>query len=247
MLNGIYSAASAMEMAELKHEVIANNLANANTAGFKRDNLPVESFSMVLNQQLANEIPDGPSSYNARSVTDFRQGFVAVTAGKFDVAINGKGFFSVEDEQGNRFYTRDGSFGTNSEGVLVNNSGYPVMGGGGEITIPASVSGPIVIDSEGGIYAGETLLDQLNVSDFADRSQLAKIGGNLYRAPAGVEGEESEEYSIQQGALEKSNVNVVNEMVEMISNSRQYEAAQKMIQSQDSTLGKMIDQVGASV
>ena len=247
MLNGIYSAASAMEMAELKHEVIANNLANANTAGFKRDNLPIESFSMVLNQQLASDIPEGPSSYRARSVTDFRQGFVAVTDGKFDVAINGKGFFAVEDEQGNRFYTRDGSFGTNREGVLVNNSGYPVMGGGGEITIPASAPGPITIDSGGSIYAGETRLDQLNVVDFEDRSQLAKIGGNLYKAPTGVEGEESVNYSIQQGALEKSNVNVVNEMVEMIANSRQYEAAQKMIQSQDSSLGRMIDAVGASV
>ena len=233
-----------MQVAEIKHDVIANNLANVNTNGFKREEVPFESFSAILGQAMAGDTGENSSSFSTDVYTVFEQGMVTRTGNRFDVAINGKGFFSVTDENGQTRYTRDGALTLNADGIVVNNSGYALLGGGGEITVPPAASDKLHIDRDGNVYADGELLDKLKVTDFADSAQLTKVGKNLFSASENAAPVDAEGYSIEQMALEKSNVNLVDEMVEMVVNSRQDEVAQKMIQAQDETLENLISQVG---
>ncbi len=193
--------------------------------------------------------------------TQFTQGSLQRTENSFDLALEGQGFFTVMTERGER-YSRDGSFTINEEGILMTHNGNPVIGENGIIRLQTNnfiinEQGEIVVNSQLSLdpeemvnadnnqWAQPRVIDRLKIVDFENRRMIKKEGDSMYReteysGPAAV----TDEVKVRQGFLEKSNVNIVREMVDMIEVQRSYEANQKTISTADQTLGRLINEVG---
>lgn len=245
MLRGIYTAASGMISESLRSDTAANNLANVDTAGYKKDVAVNKDFNRIL----ISRINDGAQpvvigAMGMGTVVDeikpvHTSGVLKNTGNQFDIAIEGQGFFAVETPGGVR-YTRNGAFMRNIQGELVNSEGHRVLGQNG----PVRISGTnISISTDGRIYGDGLELGQLRMAAFSDVSNLVKEGANLYKAPAGVR-QVPFTGSVKQGFLEGSNVNIVSEMVNMISMYRAYEIDSKAVQAQDQLLDKAVNEVG---
>jgi len=208
---------------ELKFDLIANHLANADTTGFKADIL---SFDDALRATLT---------------TDHSQGGIRVTDNPLDLSLREGGFFTVETAQGTR-YTRNGNFVLNAEKQLVSQNGDPVLGESGPITIDGA---NISVNESGQIEVDGELVDTLRIATFETLKRLEKEG-NSYFVYKGDPADEQfpETVSIQQGALEMPNVSAVVEMTKMIETHRLFEAYQKVIQSFDEMDSKIINEVG---
>jgi flagellar basal-body rod protein FlgG len=248
----LYSAATGMEAQSLNLNTIANNLANVNTPGFKRSRI---EFQDLLYQKPrapgtdsggGNLIPTGTEIGNGSRVAgtakDFTQGQLTSTGGNLDVAIQGDGFFEVQRADGTLAYTRDGSFKLNAQGQVVNIDGLPVLSGfqtipTGTTAITISQNGQVTVQSASG---SQTF--RLALTRFANPSGLAALGGNLYQESAasgtpetGNPGEQGYGQTMQ-GYVETSNVNIVEEMVNLIIAQRAYEVNSKSIQASDEML-----------
>ncbi len=209
--------------------IIAHNLANINTAGYKRK---VNSFTRELTRQMSDgpdgSVPEGEISIN--SVFDFSQGSLLKTNRSLDAAINGKGFFVVETPDG-PLYTRSGVFQVNPQGQLVDLEGRMISGDGGQIVVPAGVSVQQVdIGENGSVSADGKALGRLKVVDFKeDEGKLFPAGKNCFGAPEGVVPGAAEKASIKQGYQENSNVERMEEVVGLITVSRLYETNMKLL------------------
>lgn len=254
MLRSIYTSVSSMITNQQRQNVISNNLVNSNTIGFKGEKLLTKSFDeidIVNDDNYINGIPHkeyvGGISLGLsidETVTNFEQGAIVPTDNKMDMAIQGEGYFTVEDEQGNKFYTRDGNFRVNAQGYLTTNQGYYVLGNNiatnnserinlGNSKLEVSKNNVISIDSNPSY--------KFNIVKFENmKENISKIGDNLYQGKNGI----NTDPTIVQSALEISNVNVISESNDMIMYSREYEACQKIIQTMDSTLEKIANEIG---
>ena len=258
MSGGIYMAASGALAYEKRLEILSNNLANANTAGYKRDHGYFKPFVLSPDNAVAadNTTPIYQSQASdfwtqLYSKTDFSAGSLKNTGNGFDLALVGRGFFCVQAPDGDR-YTRCGNFMLNSDGVLVSREGWPVAGDGGEIKIKAK--GVAVeklqfsVDEQGIVSVDGSQKGRLRLVDFQNPDNLEKVG-NTYFKPRSLndQGTEVEEIQVTQGFLEGSNVEVVRAMTEMIEVLRGYESYQKVIKSIDDTNSKVINDVGKTV
>ncbi|SHJ67576.1 flagellar basal-body rod protein FlgG [Hathewaya proteolytica DSM 3090] len=253
MIRGLYIAVSGMVVGEAKQGVITNNIANANTVGYKQDSLNVKNFGDVLISNY-DKVKNGQnvrqdlgmlskgSAINNVS-TYFTQGVHQLTDRNTDMAIQGRGFFNIE-RNGNTYYSRDGHFNINQDGYLVNDMGDFVKGYNlytGNLEKINLDSGDIHLSSEGNISVNGVERYRLEISDFPNYESLKKVGDNLY------EGENPSTVTnavVKQKYIEKSNVNVVKETVEMMNNSRSFETNQRLVQVIDETLGKAVNEVG---
>ena len=255
MVKGLYTAYTGMANEQKRLDIIANNLANSATVGYKEENVTSQAFDEMLTIKIKdaseafNDRPIGNMSLGVKlgeSYTNYGQGSMRQTAGTYDLALEGKGFFSlsVTDKAGNvsTEYTRNGSFTMTKDGYIVDEDGNHLMGEGGEVQIPTDAAA-VVIDTTGGIYADGVYVDNLQVVDFENYDYLTKKGDTRYQALEGAT-EVDANSLIRQGYLEQSNVNVVSEMVEMITITRAYEANQKIIKSIDNTLDLAANSVG---
>ena len=251
MLKGLYTAYTGMIQEQQRMDTLANNLANADTAGFKKEGLTSQSFDTVL----VDKIKDGSDPYQyarrigpanpgvkiGESYTDFTQGSLQVTDVAMDFAIGGKGFFTIDytnkGGEGSTFYTRDGNFQLTEDGYLVTTDGDFVLGkkGNGTERIKLDPMKDVVVDKQGYIFQDGRQVAQLKITDFEDYNYLEHYGENFYYPVDGAK-ETDADGQIIQGYLETSNVQVVSEMVQMIAVSRQYEANQKVIQTYDTSL-----------
>jgi len=217
-----------------KNDVIANNLANMNSTGFKRDVM----FFDVIQQKTGN-------TTQLNLETDFSQGPIEQTDNPLDLAISGKGFFVIEGERGQAI-TRNGHFSVDSEGYLITSSKNYLLGEGGRINL--SLNGQdvrnIQINNEGEIYADEQYLDRLRIVDLENHDSLKKIQDNAFIMPPFKSVHEVENPVILQGHLEGSNVNAVDEMIALIEVERQFESIQKVIHNHDETMQKTVNTVG---
>ena len=174
------------------------------------------------------------------------QGSLRETGNTYDIAIEGNGFFAVKVAFANgeeeTMYTRNGKFTITREGYLVDCDGNHIQGAGGDIQIPTDAA-EIAIKNNGNIYADGVLVDTIALSDFTDYDYLELYGENMYRPVDGAT-EMASDASMLQGFTEQSNVNVIDQMVSMITITRAYEANQKMIQTQDTLIGKAVNDVG---
>jgi len=260
MIEGIFISASGMLPKGTQQEAIANNLANVQVPGFKRDSLFLREMQEAKKTQ-SGDYPDWRINRFEGSWTDFDQGALKRTGSQLDLAINGKGFFVVKTPDGDQ-YTRNGTFVRSSEGTLVNVLGHPVLGeGGGEITVPSTFEAPI-IDAAGNIKGRDELseidtsLGKLQIVDFPDlydpnfsaqtpfQKALNKSKDGYFIPQPGVTQVPAESFELAQGFLEESNVSTVLEMVKMIDVFRSYEADQKALQIQDETLDRAVNDVG---
>jgi len=226
-------------------DMLSNNLANVNTAGFQRQAPHVYSFPEMLISRVHNStsVPIGRLGTGAVASGDrssFAPGAINTTGNPLDVALVGYGFFAVETPDGPR-YTRDGRFTTNASGWLVTLDGHRVRGEKGPILVNGS---SVVIDDAGQVYVDGRFVDKLLIVEFNNRDGLVRRGANLYEATeeAGLPFR-YRDTQVVQGALEMSNVNVIREMVNLISVQRAYEANAKVIQAYDETLGKAVNEI----
>jgi len=255
MIRGIYTAASGMMAEETRNAVIANNLANVNTVGYKKDIAVSKEFSSILLKRM-NDGPNSPAIGNVglgttidQVVTSQAQGSVRVTGNPLDVAINGSGFFTVETPNGIR-YTRNGEFTRSADGVLVTTEGFPVQGEDGPIqlgnaqTVTISPDGRVLLGDNSQPSATASQAGKLAITTFVDDRQLVKEGNSLLVAPPGAETADSSTAGLRQGALEESNVNVITEMVNMINGQRAFDMNAKMIKIHTDELDKAVNEVG---
>lgn len=231
MITGIYSAATAMEQASLRHELIAQNLAYASMPGYRRVSLPQQTFESTLKSAQNNPPANGSSEANTRNpVVDFSSGHFERTDHPLDLAITGDGFFAIETP-GETLYTRNGTFQLNGEGLLVTNDGHPVASENGTLTLPPEiVLSQLKISADGRVIANGVELGRLKLVDFADPQKLIPAGITLFQAPDDV-APQAATGSIVQGTREHSNVHPVQELVDMISASRAHEAAQRAMKT----------------
>lgn len=240
MLKGIAAAASGMLPQLKRQEVITNNLANAGTAGFKRDRLFVEQLNRA---QAGNtqSVADWQTPNVMGVQIDFSAGQMDRTGNPYDLALAGDGFFVVSTPDGER-YTRNGHFTLTDQGVLVTADGNPVMGEGGEIRLTADDA---TIGSDGTISVNGQRVDKLRIARFADPNVLVRAGSSLFAVGApGAAPEDMGNPAIEQGMLERSNVSTIEEMVSMITTFRFYEADQKAVQMQDASQGRVVNELG---
>lgn len=275
MIKGIYTSASGMISEQARLDVIANNLANVDKTAYKKDTAIFKSFPEMIIRRINEDgvgiVPAG--SYDSMPYigklgtgvetnevyTEFDQGSLQRTENPFDLALDGKGFFTVLTENGER-YTRDGSFTINNEGYLVNHKGYKVMGENGPIQVQQN---NFMINEKGEITVNMSLplepenvvgtnnsweqpavIDRLKIIDFENLREIKKEGDSLYKE-TGFSGpaRATLDFKLYQGFLEKSNVNVIREMVDMIEVQRSYEANQKSSLTHSDTLGRLINEV----
>jgi flagellar basal-body rod protein FlgG len=248
MIRGIYAAGSGMLAETTRTDVIANNLANVNTAGYKKDIAVCKDFRSMLIQRI-NDGPNRPTigSLGVGSVVDevatiHTTGGVRPTGNKYDLAIEGNGYFVIETPAGER-YTRNGSFTRSSQGELVTQDGYRVLGQGGAIQMGDPES-KVYIAEDGRVFVDNAETNTLRVAVFADEKQLVKEGASLFAPGAGQQAEEAEAITVRDGYIENSNVNAVAEMVNLITAYRAYEINGKAVHAHDQMLDKAVNQVG---
>ncbi|KAA3615492.1 MAG: flagellar basal-body rod protein FlgF [Calditrichaeota bacterium] len=236
MIRGLFTSATSMMARGNVLDVVTNNLANVDTVGYKRDRV---TFRNVLDAK--NIVEDDPDQEGIENIeTDFTAGQFKLTDNPLDFALEGDGFFVIQrgDES---FYSRNGSFKLGQEGELLTLNGYQVMGEGGPIVLQ---EGEIVVNKDGTILSGSTIAGKFLVVDFENPDGLMKAGNNLFARADGMSEPQQIETLVKQGSLEQSNVNPLEEMVNLILISRDYTQNQKSIQTQDSTLQKAVNDLG---
>ena len=279
MVRGLYTAASGMNVQQHRLDEIANNLANVDLNGYKKDTAIQKAFPELLVKRLNDDgmyrFPFG--SVDAAPIvgtlgtgvetnevfTNFSQGPMKQTENDFDLALEGSGFMTVQTPDGERL-TRNGAYLVNSDGYLVTKTGDFVLGENGPIKLKKN---NFVIDQDGTVWQNSTFaaddkrlvsqaenqweniekVDRLRIVDVTRERYLQKQGNSYWRTtdesgPAQVIGPEARP-KVRQGFLEGANVNAVQEMVEMIEVNRAYDANQKTIQTEDSMIGKLWDEV----
>ena len=243
MIPGLYSAATAMDVTDRRQEVVAENLANLQTPGYRRRVLSQASFDSVISPlQLSR---DGVSSskllgaHTGDTKFDFTQGHHEQTGVKLHAALNGDGFFVIQGPNG-PLYTRSGAFHTDPQGTIVNIDGLPVKGTNGPLTLPSGASSSQVeITKDGNVYVDEQRVGQLELVNFADKNVLQPEGSSLFSAPAGevTTGTAAE---VIQGSLEMANTSSVDQLVSMIEITRHRDAAQRALTTIADSIKKRI-------
>lgn len=254
MQTALWVSKTGLAAMDAKLTTISNNLANVDTTGFKKDRIAFQDLFYQVQEQPGaqldqqNESPSGIQLGNGVRVVGtqkvFTTGDYETTSNQLDLAINGQGFFQIELPSGETAYTRDGQFQVNSDSVIVNAAGLPLLP---QITVPENTTA-ITIGTDGIVTAtvsGQSEaqeLGQISLVNFVNPAGLMAIGGNLYTATdasgdavEGVPGEDSFG-ALKQYALENSNVSVVEEMVDMIATQRAYEMNAKVVAASDEML-----------
>jgi len=255
MLRGLYTAWTGMRNEQNRLDVISNNLANSATVGYKKEGATSQSFDDCLGIRVRNnEEYNGGRVIGSMSLgtkigevyTDYTQGSVRETGNTYDLAIDGDGFFAVEytDKNGavSTRYTRAGEFTITKDGYVVTSEGQHLLGSSGALQIPTDAV-DVVIEGDGAVYADGEYVDTIQLTDFEDYHYLKKFGETMYRPVSGAK-EKDAAGQVLQGYTEQSNVNVVNEMVNLIAITRAYEANQKVIKSYDGIMQQAANDVG---
>ena len=239
MIKGLYTSASGMIPRLKKQDIIANNIANAGTSGFKKDNMFVREMTRA-EKKLAPEKSDWQTPIADQEYIDYRPGIFDRTGNPLDLAIEGDGFFTLESEDGSTLLTRSGTFMVDNEGFLSYPGGYKLTSEGGPIQVG---NGTVNISENGDVEVDGLSVGNIVPVIVTDIDKLQKVGRSMFAVPEGTELQASETPIIQQGYLETSNVEIVSEMVEMIISYRAFEANAKAIQSQDSSLDHLFNKV----
>ncbi|MBK9248649.1 MAG: flagellar hook-basal body protein [Ignavibacteria bacterium] len=253
MLKELYTAALGMVPQQTRLEVLSNNIANANTVGFKRESAFERSLisaqSNLNNTKGDVEQDDTPTD----TFTDYSQGATERTGNQFDFAIDGKkGYFTVEDNDGNQYLTRAGHFTLGSNGKIETPDGLTLIGENGPLFVLQQITGnsidsskaiTIRVQENGDVFSNDQSIGRLQLTDVENPQTLQRETGSHFSTTDDTITTPipQAEISIKQGYVENSNVNIIKEMVEMIELQRMFEMGQKVIQTNDGTLDRSID------
>lgn len=270
MVKGLYTAYTGMINQMNKMDVLTNNLANSATNGYKKEGATSQAFNEVLAVKIKDtsdySIPKalGGMSMGVKigeTYTDFNQGSFRVTDNPYDIAIDGEGFFAISftNKAGvsSIKYTRDGAFTMTKEGYLVTKDGDFVLNKAAALASNNQIINGVpvgairldplsefTVDESGNIYQNNQFVAQLGIVDIQDYNYIRHYGENMYELQDGGTVIDSGAKAVQ-STLEMSNVQVVSEMVEMITVTRAYETNQKIIQSIDDMLDKAVNSIGS--
>lgn len=249
MIQGLYTAAGGMLATESRQSVIANNIANVSTPGYKSQSPVQLGFYDVFSAKMRNSFHFEQAAAPAGGVKlvetypDMSNGVMRTTDNPFNLALDGPGFLAVDTARGER-YTRSGDFEVDAQGNLSTADGYKVQSVSGQ---PIDVRGGRVnIAQDGRVTVDGAEAGQIRMVEFEEPKRLTREGNNLYSASQEVQQKMAAATGtiLQQGSLEMSNVNLPKEMVQMMLGMRAYEANQRVIQSVDTSIGQLIEQVG---
>ncbi len=233
MEQGLENAAIAMRNKMQNIQIVANNLANLNTTGFKRG----LGFAEILDDETANV---------NRKLTDFSEGVFVETNNPLNAAISGKAYFTVKTPDGEHL-TKNGDFIIDKQGFLASREGFRVMGQNGEINLQEELidkNSSISITKNGEVKSDGNIINKLKIMNVEDEAKLMKAEGQrFYNDEKQYDLAEEGDYEVHQGYLESSNTNAIIEMQAMIQLQKDYEASQKMITSLDNMMGQ-VDEIG---
>lgn len=252
MVKGLYTSYTGLVNQQNRLDVVTNNLANATTTGYKKEGCTTQSFDSVYGIKVKDLTVGGVNenigklSLGAKigeTYRDWSNGSFISTSSNYEFALSGEGMFSISFTnklgEESTLYTRDGSFQMNSEGYLVTKDGDFVLGENGPIQLPTDLS-ELSVQPTGEIYADGQYIDRFALVNFEDYNYVEAYGENLYRAVDGATFTDATA-TVNQGYLESSNINVVSEMVDMITIAREFESNQKVMTTIDEMLGKMVN------
>jgi flagellar basal-body rod protein FlgF len=225
MHKGIFIALSGAVLNERQMEVISQNLANSNSLAYKKIKMAFKDYLVSPNSEQSGKI----MAEIAALPTDFSNGGLNQTGNPLDLALEGNGFMALENNQ----FTRRGDLKRSLEGYLTTQTGIKVLGAKGPIKIP---EGKLEIGPTGEVNVNQVPVGIIKLVDFADKNLLTRLGEDLFQTD---EAGTPTKALLKQGYLEGSNVNIINEMSQMISTLREFQAYQKIIQSFDDTTSKM--------
>ena len=258
MLKSIYTPVSGALTQERVLEVISNNLANMNTAGFKGDHVGFEVLLPEPNKRYQDPLP--PANYKvdlekmmplrgnevayvgvSEIKRDETQGPAISTSNPTDMMVEGKGMFVVQTPEGTR-YTRNGNFSLSPEGVLTTKAGDPVLGQKGHVAVR---SGQFEVNTLGEVYQDGRMVDRLQVMEFSEQANLERVGDNYFIFGGSPDQmQPGQNYGVRQGYIEGSNVNAVKNLTAMILAHRSYEAYQKAVSNFDQMMEKSSNSIG---
>lgn len=234
-----------------RQDLLANDLANAATPGYRREEAPVRAFPQLhiheeLHATLSPRGLAGTGAYLDRSTVRWDVAPLRQTGRSLDVAIDGEGFFAVMTPAGLSL-TRAGDFTVRADGMLVSADGHPVVGEDGPISLAGVDSTRVIVTQTGDVFGSadaSTRLGRIQTFRVADPASLERQGANLFRATAASGPAEPTQATVRQGMLEASGTSVVHTMVSMIEGLRAYQAAEQAVRAQDEWTGWLIRQVG---
>ena len=251
MIRGLYTSATGMVTQAKLLDTISNNLANADSTGFKKDTLVVSSFKEELTKRIENNNNQDIGGmkmgvYADQTYTNFQQGSLRQTGNKLDFAVKGNGFFTVEtkDANGNKTerLTRNGSFTLNENQQLVTQEGDSVIDeNGGYIYIPDR--DVYILDNDGKLFFNNEQIAKLKVVNVENPDTLRKMGNSMFSTTTDTK-ITTFDAEVMQGYTEASNVNTIKEMVDMINVTRNYETNQRLVQIHDQLLSKSVNEIG---
>lgn len=253
MLDGFKAATQGMMAMSVKQDIIANNLANSNTTGFRKEGLVISSFTEILDREVSGGMEKAggecmmqrdfqhAGQLHHRSATHLSQGALKDTGNTLDLALddNGKGFFTIKTERGIEF-TRNGKFRLDTQGFLVTPDGSKLMGHRGPIKADGT---DFKVTENGVVQVNGKEVDKILVSVFDEAHDMKRVGGTAFGAKT-PRVRASTDFKVRQGYLEASNVNALQEMVSLMQVMRNFEANQKALSSSDQRLQKAVNELG---
>ncbi len=251
MLRSFYIAGTGMMTQRAKMDVVINNITNGDTVGYKNDKVITRSFQDMLLERLhdPNFIsrrqvgPQNTGLYVDELVTNFAQGSPQTTNIATDMMINGEGFFTIQTPEGIQ-YTRAGNFATNAAGDLLTQDGNYVLGqGGGRINLGPGGPARMVVNPDGTITVDGVQRARLQIVEFEDTNVLRKMGNNNFVPYNNAAPRQAQNSSVQQGAIEGSNVEMGQEVTEMLMTNRVYESSQRILRMTDESLSRTVNDI----
>ena len=248
MVRGQYIAGTGMLLQRRLMENITHNISNADTTGYKKEHLVSHSFDEVLIRRIndvhvvGQTMIAGPLHLGTQIdqlYINFEPGSLEGTERTTDLALLGDAFFVVQTADGER-YTKSGAFYVDEQGYLTDGEGHFLLGENGAINVGGL---NFIVDLIGNVWVDDEVADTIRVESFADNGMLRKQGSNLYFSLEDPEAE-TKPYTIRQGFLETSNIDIAREMVDMLTVFRTYETNQRMLTMIDETVGKAVNEIG---
>jgi flagellar basal-body rod protein FlgG len=243
----LYQAAAAMNANSRWQDAISENLASSSVPGYRKQGLSLEAVQSGLMPASGHATAGSPQFFSipkASTTTSFETGAMQYTGDSNNVGIEGKSFFEVQFPNGTKAVTRDGEFQITSKGQLVTKEGYTVLGEGGPIQLDPKKHEPLSISVGGNLSQGADPHGKLKLTDFEHPELLKQISGAYFTADDPKAHATAGTGTMRQGYLETSNTSVVNEMANMMTAMRSFEANQHVVQIQDDRLGKVITELG---
>jgi flagellar basal-body rod protein FlgF len=224
---GIYSCMNGAKSKAQELEILANNIANVQTVGYKEMGM---AFHSTLDKEIKTGNDEVPNvAFDSKDRINFTDGSIYKTDNPLDLALQGDGFFEVQTKDGVR-YTRNGHFSIDKDSRLITQNGDVVLSSNGPVTLPTGKT--IAISNSGEITAGTDQIGKLKVVTFDDKSKLTLQGMNFYKAEEGVPSKDSSSFTVAQGFLEGANVSLIRNLTRIVEVSRAYETCQKSMTQQ---------------